>query len=81
MSDCNYDRVVIEGGLNMSELNARVSVNITFVFANNEVFTLAADETARDKVMQLKARIDMWGKPVHIETGTKMDITSPRRKS
>ena len=43
MSDCNSDRVVIEGGLNMSELYARVSVNITFVFANNEVFTLAAD--------------------------------------
>ena len=55
-------------------LNARVTAQITFQFANNEVFILSADETARDKVMQLKNRIESWGYPTHIETGTKLEL-------
>ena len=65
----------------MSELAAKVSVQITFKFANNEVYILAADETARDKVAGLKARIDMWGTPTYIETGTTMVIVPSRSGS
>lgn len=58
----------------MSDLSAQVTVNITFLFSNDEIFTLSADETARDKVMQLKARIDSWGTPVSVQTGTSVNI-------
>ena len=63
-----------------NNLKANVSVHITFKFANDEVFILDADETARDKVMGLKSRIDMWGAPVYIETGTKLQLGQDRRK-
>lgn len=59
-------------------LNARVTAQITFQFSNNETFILVADETARDKVMQLKSRIESWGYPVHIETGTKLELVEPK---
>ena len=60
-------------------LNARVTAQITFMFSNDEVFILTADETARDKVMQLKNRIESWGYPVHIETGTKLELVEKNK--
>jgi hypothetical protein len=65
----------------MSNLAAQVTVNITFLFANNEIFTISADETARDKVMQLKARIDEWGTPISAQTGTSLQISGRKLPS
>ena len=65
----------------MSSLTAQVTVNITFLFANNEIFTISADATARDKVMQLKARIDEWGAPISVQTGTSLQIAGRRLPS
>jgi hypothetical protein len=65
----------------MKKLAAQVTVNITFLFANDETFTISADETARDKVMQLKARIDEWGTPISVQTGTSLQICGAKKSS
>ncbi len=52
----------------MNNLNVRMKAHVTFIWNNNETLTLAADETARDKVMELKIKIDAWGQETLQET-------------
>lgn len=51
-------------------MDVKVTSKITFMWANNEIFTIKADETAREAIQSLKVKIDSWGAPVLIETGT-----------
>ena len=59
----------------MNNLNVRMKAHVTFIWNNNETLTLAADETARDKVMELKIKIDAWGQP-RIMTGVSCSVES-----
>lgn len=59
----------------MNDLNVRMKAHVTFIWNNNETMSLAADETARDKVMELKIKIDAWGQP-RIITGVSCSVVS-----
>jgi hypothetical protein len=54
-----------------------MKAHVTFIWNNNETLTLAADETARDKVMELKIKIDAWGQP-RIMTGVSCSVEESR---
>ena len=70
----NCTKEVEMSNLNV-RLNVRMKAHVTFIWNNNETMTLAADETARDKVMELKIKIDAWGQP-RIITGVSCSVVS-----
>lgn len=70
----NCTKEVEMSNLNV-RLNVRMKAHVTFIWNNNETMSLAADETARDKVMELKIKIDAWGQP-RIMTGVSCSVES-----